>query len=418
MRAFRILKKILSVSIILGTILTLSVSAGARELKKITSVSDTFTITDEGKSPELQKYVRVNFDDGSSKFMRVNWDEISEEQYKTPGVFKVHGTLKGMPEPEYGTDCTVFVLSETKENAETEGSGLSDAAAKKREESFSIIRDDVFRYANTVTANNTLYDPNHEIINQIYNLIASYGINCGFYMIDLDSYATIGYNAESDFDTASTIKAPYCLYLMKEINKGNKSLSDILTYQERFWEISSGVIKFSTPGTQFTVEEVMNYTINISDNTGYYMLKDYGGYEGYNQMLTELGCKTWLSGGINWGKFTPHDLGVIWNEIYNFSMECEEGQYLMNLLINAKYGFIKDGLKKYDKVAHKSGFNDHGYHDAAIIFDENGEAKYIMVIMTQTITQATNKVFLAKLAVKLDELMADFYAYQESLNNK
>lgn len=353
------------------------------EITSIKSLSDI--IVKEGDAPDFPQYAIVNYSNGERKELPIKWQEFSPNDI---GVFTVYGIIEELNQE---ISCNVEVLS-------------------KRLFSFDIIRDDTF-IANKIIVNNSDYVVPDDIADKIYNIIDENNIVTGFYAISLKDYTTIGYNAYLSFHTASTVKAPYALYLMKEINKGEKSLDDRFAYQEKHWEKSSGQIKLFPYGTEFTINDILYYMIHISDNTAYYMIKDYCKYPGYNEMLEELGCQQWMSDWVNWGMFTPHDLAVIWNEIYNFSFECEEGDILLNLLIDAKYNFIKEALNDYTKVAHKSGFNDNGYHDAAIIYGDSSKKEstddYIVVIMTQTVTRAKNKVYLSELAQAIDVLMRD-----------
>ena len=352
----------------------------------LTSISPLSDIAvNEGDIFTFPQYAVANYSNGESKEFQIKWQEFDTN---TVGIFTVYGIIEELNQE---ISCNVEVLS-------------------KRLFSFDTIRDDTF-VANKITVNNSDYIVPQDIADKIYNIIAKNNIVTGFYVISLEDYTTIGYNAYLSFHTASTVKAPYALYLLKEVNKREKSLSDKFAYQEKHWEKSSGQIKLYPYGTEFTIEDILYYMIHISDNTAYYMIKDYCKYPGYNEMIEELGCQKWMSNWVNWGMFTPHDLAVIWNEIYNFSFTCDEGELLLNLLIDAKYNFIKDALNDYTKVAHKSGFNDNGYHDAAIVFGDSSKKEatddYIVVIMTQTVTRATNKAYLAELARAIDVLMRD-----------
>lgn len=361
------------------------------EPEPIVEIKPIFKTILQGELPTVPSKVEVIRKDESKTFEDVTWIPISKYSYQEVGNFTIMGTVRG-------TDISAKIFV---------------TVLPTRELGFDIIRDDTYE-KNVITVNNSDYSIPVELSDKIYNTLAiyqkKYGINAAFNVISLKDYTTIGYNADENFPVASTVKGPYALYCYKEIQKGNVSLDDILTYESRFWEVGSGILKNSKVGTKYTFRDVLHYTLNISDNSGYYMAIDHcGGSKGYNNMLNELGCQ---ATSYKWGTFTPHDLSVIWNEIYNFSFTCEEGEFLLQELLNAKYNFIKDALG-YEKIAHKSGFNAKSYDDAAIVFKNDKVNDYVVVIMTKaTYSYSINGKFLAELAKEIDAIMQDLTIYQ------
>lgn len=267
---------------------------------------------------------------------------------------------------------------------------------------------------------NSEYTIPEKLSNNFYSIIDKYSmLNIGVYAISLKDYTCIGYNESYAIDTASSVKGPFCLYVMKEIANGNHSLNETMVYTEKYYLGGSGEVQYSSFGTTYTIQELVTKCINCSDNIAYLMLQDYFGYQGYNQMITSLGCTTWLNGYTKWGKFTSEELAIIWNEIYEFSKTSEEGQFLLDLLINAKYNFIKDNMQRYSKIAHKSGFNPKAYNDAAIIFSEsdlttdlNKANDYILVIMTSPGNSGYNSTCLKELCKEMDLIMRELALQQ------
>ncbi len=366
---------------------------------KAISVDNPTRTTNQGSVPYVPTQVFVTYDDGTKKLVNVNWNPISKYSYQIAKDFYIHGTVEG-------TDLEVKCLIKVNPT---------------RDLGHAIIRDDTY-VQNTITVNNNpTYIVPEELRKKIYDTLGyyknTYGIQASFTAISLKDYTTISYNADEEYPPASTLKAPYSLYMYKEIANKRFTLDTAMAYQECYWEISCGVIKYSAPGTLWSLRNILFQTLNISDNTGYYMLRAMGGCEGYKEMLNSLGCTT-PDPYRAWANVTPHDLSVLWNEIYNFSFTCPEGELLMDTLVNAQYNFIKEGLGTYTKVAHKSGFNAKGYHDSAIIFgdsDPNAEFAtndYILTIMTKTYSQYVNNALLTSLAKSIDEVMKDLTSFQ------
>ncbi len=357
------------------------------------------TTTLEGKVPVIPTKLPVVYDDGSKKLTKINWKPISKYSFQKVNNFYIYGTPEGI-------DLEVKYLVEV---------------LPSRSLGHDIIRDDTYTRDVITVNNNDDYKIPEELSKNIYDTLSyyknTYGIKASFTTISLKDYTTISYNADDEYPPASVLKAPYALYIYKEIEKGNLSLDNMMAYQECYWEISSGIIKYSKPGTLWSLKDILHQTLDISDNTGYYMLRAMGGTAGYKEMLDNLGCTT-PNPYSAWANVTPHDLSVLWNEIYNFSFTCKEGELLLDTLVNAQYNFIKTGLGTYAKVAHKSGFNAKGYHDSAIIFgdsDPNAEFAtndYIMTIMTRTYNQTINNQLLSSLAKELDAIMKDLTLVQ------
>lgn len=235
---------------------------------------------------------------------------------------------------------------------------------------------------------------------------------CGFYMITLDGKFSIGYNIDKSIPSASTVKAPFSLYSMKQIENGYGTLDEKRVYESKHYCAGSGVIQYSKVGTEYTLEQVLYHTINVSDNTGYYMLQDKFGISGYNDYLESIGCeKMKLTGGIRWGYIYPREAALIWNEIYNYSKTSSYGEKLFELFVNAKYNFIKNAyLTKYAsldyEIAHKSGFNPNGRHDQAIVLRE--DVPYFIVITTKPKDNGSEKTFFNNTALILESIMQDY----------
>jgi len=232
-----------------------------------------------------------------------------------------------------------------------------------------------------ISINNSDFQLSEDINNRLLKAIEEIegkGLKVGFYLTDVETNMTISYNATEDFQPASSVKAGFALYAVKEIDSGKYSLNDKMKYEEKHQCGGSGSIKNSPFGTEFTLREIIHRTINESDNVGYYMLLDKFGYEGYNKMISDLGCKTWLSDYSKWGFMTPQELNLIWQEIYAYAQNSFWGGWLFEEFTNAQFNFVKQCLPEY-KSAHKSGFNQQGFHDSAVVF---GDRTYIMTIMT------------------------------------
>ena len=257
-----------------------------------------------------------------------------------------------------------------------------------------------------VFVNNTDYTIPAELLQKLNNKIQQANDDLSFYVVDLNTYATIGYNIDREMNSACVVKAAYCLYVFQQIEKGNGSLDEILTFESRHYYPSSGTIKNSPFGTQFTLREVLYRTINISDNCGYYMLVDRFGRDGYNRWLDSLGVQYLhlLRPTSNWTSVCTRDLAIIWNEIYSYYQTGTlTAKTMFNYFLNAQYNYLKVLLPGY-QIAHKSGWTQTTFNDAGIVL-EHSEGPYLIAILTSD----REGNILCPLAKYLDEIMVDYF---------
>ncbi|MEG1256199.1 serine hydrolase [Clostridium sp.] len=272
------------------------------------------------------------------------------------------------------------------------------------------IRNDVYEEGK-VCVQNSEFTISEELLDEINNVIIGYGSQSSFYVVSMEDNMTFGYNPDMVFETASTIKAPFALYCFKEIAAGNGSLSEEKVYEERFYRDGSGILQYEPIGGIYTLEQLLFYTIDCSDNIAYYMIHDRFWNEGYNNMLKDLGCEQYyLPNGSRWGWASPKSAALIWREIYKFSKECYEGDIYFNMLLNAQYSYIKPGLPEY-KSAHKSGWTEVLCHDTGIVF---AEKPYIIAIMTDNSGYWSGSEQIRKLSICADKVMKEYVLWLEN----
>lgn len=260
----------------------------------------------------------------------------------------------------------------------------------------------------TVTVNNSDYTVDPSIVERIFSDLEAYRYMSGFYAIDLETRMSVGYNADEKFFTASTVKAGYALYCFKAIAAGNGSYTDTVKFQQRHTCEGSGSIQRSEFGTAYTIKNLLYHMIYESDNCAYYMLIDYFGLDGYNEMVAELGIDHVLTYDSKWGYLSPHELGLIWNAIYEFRDDGEDGERLWRYLTTNQFNEIAVELTEYSVIAHKSGWGYPGYHDSGVVCAEHD---YVIVVMTDT--SKKNYCFY-ELTRRVDDIMRDYWSWLDT----
>ncbi len=279
------------------------------------------------------------------------------------------------------------------------------------EEPKTIININELEFSDSeVSTDNTEFKLSDELTQKINNAINNYGGYCSFIAINLNDGMSFGYNVDKTYKTASTIKAPFSLYAFQEMDKGNGSLDELKTYEERFRRDGSGILKSKKSGTDYTLKDLFYYTINYSDNVAYYMVHDRFYNDSYNDFLKELGCsQLYLNNGAKWGQINARSMAIIWQEIYKYKDETENGKHLFELFTNADYNYIKEGMKKY-KSGHKSGWTPTEIHDCAIVFAEDD---YIVVILNNNNGNYSGKSQLLKISGCIEEVINEYTNYKK-----
>lgn len=284
---------------------------------------------------------------------------------------------------------------------------------KPIEEPKTIININEYNFSNTeVSVCNSDFKISDDLTNKINKYIQNFGGECSFLVINLDDGMAFGYNVDKTFKTASTIKAPFSLYAFKEMDKGNGNLDELKTYKEKFRRDGSGVLKDEKSGVDYTLRDLFFYTIHYSDNVAYYMVHDRFYSDEYNNFLKELGCsQLYLYNGAKWGRINARSMAIIWQEIYKYKDETDNGQHLFELFTNADYNYMTQGMTKL-KSAHKSGWTPTEVHDSGIIFAEDD---YIAITLNNNINY-NGKKQLIKMSGCIEEVINEYTIYKE--NNK
>ena len=270
-----------------------------------------------------------------------------------------------------------------------------DIASKKYTNNVINILDSDFKISN-------------ELSNEIYNNLKNYGALSSFYIVSLDDGMSIGYNVDRAYETASSIKAPYALYIYEEIAKGNIDPDQKITYEEKYYNKGTGVVKKAEYGTEFTVRELVYYSLHESDNVAHIMLHKTFGVKGYNEMLKNLGTKQlYLTATNPWGFTSCRAAALFWQEVYNFSIRDVEGVNFLNILTNFKYNYFKEIIPNTESAT-KAGFASRDVVATGIVF---GDHPYIAVAVANKGGNIGAYTQVLKLIGNMNDIMNEYDTY-------
>lgn len=261
---------------------------------------------------------------------------------------------------------------------------------------------------NTISIADSNFKISDSLLTEIYSSINEYGAANSFYIVSLDDGMSIAYNVDKSYETASSIKAPYALYLYEQISEGNIDPNQEIMYEEHHYNKGTGVIKKSEFGTMYTVRDLIYYSVNDSDNIAHQMLHKTFGVKGYNDMLRNLGTKQlYLTASNPWGYTSPRSAALIWQEIYNFSIRSEDGITFLNLLSNGKYNYFKEVMPSIPSAS-KTGFANRDVVETGIVF---GDRPYIAIAIANKGGNIGAYTQVLKLVSYMNDIMNEYNEY-------
>ncbi|MBO5928898.1 MAG: serine hydrolase [Clostridia bacterium] len=243
---------------------------------------------------------------------------------------------------------------------------------------------------------------------QLSKLCEECGTTIAAYYKDLITGYSVEYRADTDFQTASVIKAPYVKFLLES----GVDRTELLKSTTR--QGGSGCVDDFPLGTEFTVEQLMEYAIRYSDNTAYYMLCKRFGFEEFMEYAKSIGVNITLK--LNFpkprvGYLSARNAGLYFEDIARYlENDSPEAKLLKQWLTTTEETRqIPAAFENKYTVAHKYGAQgNEAYHDAAVVY---AEKPYVLVILS-TMTPYDKEAIATfhKIAGMVDTLQTAFYA--------
>lgn len=217
------------------------------------------------------------------------------------------------------------------------------------------------------------------ITNDLENLFNENDLNFAFKYKDMYTGFSLSYNSSQDIFAASTIKAPEAIYIYKEAEKNNINLDEYLTYTSNFYTDGTGILKDTTPNKDYSIHDLVKYSIVNSDNIAHLMLNNKYNSQNIYNYWSNLGTTSIFKYNNPWGNINANDATIVMEELYNYYINPNNkySNELMNYFINSW-----KVITNYDsnlKVASKSGWSGTSLHDMTLVLDEN---PYTLVILT------------------------------------
>ncbi len=226
-----------------------------------------------------------------------------------------------------------------------------------------------------------------ELIDKKVNeYLGEYKDNVAIYFKNLNTNEEYTLNENTYYVSASTNKVPLSMLILDEVHKGEKSLDDLLYFNEEDRELGSGVLLNLEDIPNLTINEAIYLSIVNSDNIAKNMLTRVA-----KNGITEYMRQIMKDNRIPYGNYiTARQLGVLLNRLYENPDKNPYYDMLIDYMTKTAYHDRLDKYLDYNKVAHKIGNYYRYYHDVGIIY---GEDPYILVILTKDIGELSKEPY-------------------------
>lgn len=245
-------------------------------------------------------------------------------------------------------------------------------------------------------------------VNSLRNNLKSYvpnlPVKTGVYFEYLPSGTSIGVNEKDIFFSASLIKVPLAMRVYSKIASAELKLDQALTIEERHIDKGSGDLWQSGAGTKKTVDELVDYLLQKSDNTAYRVLLEATGSEKieengkkalYNDVFQYLDIPDDQAGGNN--GVTPKNYVSILRSLYlSAYLPYTDSNRILETMTGSTFReWLPQPIPADVKVAHKFGKYDAEpkeysvFSDCGIVYFPKRPYALCVMVNTQNEQQAS-----------------------------
>lgn len=216
-----------------------------------------------------------------------------------------------------------------------------------------------------------LSDDTRNALNAAAQALTDQGADVGYLLFDLETGRGVAANIDARVFVASSIKAPYALFLCEtQFDAGGASIDDTLG------------------DSDLTLGSLVEAAVSESDNDAYHTLRNRFAGPAFGTWLDSLG----IGSGFSREQFTPsytaRESALLWMRMHAYlNSDAPSAPWLRGLLENARVSFMRHAIGYGDvSVLSKAGWydgegeNEDGFCDSGIV-SENGH-DYLLTVMT------------------------------------
>ncbi|MEP6711103.1 MAG: serine hydrolase [Ferruginibacter sp.] len=261
---------------------------------------------------------------------------------------------------------------------------------------------------------------------QIEKLIEHFNGDIGIYVHDLKHDRIININADTIFPTASIVKIPILLGIMRKIETGELSYHQQLVYKDSlYYSEGDDILSAFKDSSTIELSKVIMLMLTISDNCASLWLQGLsGGGKRINELLDSLGftstrVNSRTAGRENnrtiygWGQTSPREMATIMERIVKAQILSKESGEKMLRLLSRQY-WDEQAMSQVPAgvfMADKNGAVDKSRNEILYVNSKNNP--YIFSIFTKnnkdTSWEATNEAWV--LTKKISALLWKYYSH-------
>lgn len=246
-----------------------------------------------------------------------------------------------------------------------------------------------------------------ELLDELYAVLRRHGADAGYLYYNPHTGGSLEYNADEKFSSGSIIKAVYA----RSILDSSIDLSAEYEMTEEMLNSQYELVNGQPVGTLFTAEELIRAAIVKSDNTAYKMLYNYIGYSKFNEYAAGLGLPQRMTDENYWFRLTARESAIYFKEIYAFSKQHVNGEFMLECLANAEYRDMFSSALPDKTVHEKYGYlpqeDFYTLGDCAIV---SGDTDYILTAYVRNTGENLDVKFfqdVAEITDKIHELLTE-----------
>ena len=242
-----------------------------------------------------------------------------------------------------------------------------------------------------------------ELTEELYAVLRRHGADAGFLYYNPHTGGSLEYNADEKFSSGSIIKAIYA----RSILDSSIDLTAEYEMTEEMLNSQYELVNGQPVGTMFTAEELIRAALVKSDNTAYKMLYNYVGYSKFNEYAAGLGLPQRMTDENYWFRLTARESAIYFKEIYAFSKQHVNGEFMLECMANAEYRDMFSAVLTDKTVHEKYGYlpqeDFYTLGDCAIV---SGNTDYILVAYVRNTGENLDVKFFQDVAGITDKIHA------------
>lgn len=244
-------------------------------------------------------------------------------------------------------------------------------------------------------------DSAKEFVDDLYAVLRRHGADAGFLYYNPHTGGSLEYNADEKFSSGSIVKAIYA----RSILDSSIDLTAEYEMTEEMLNSQYELVNGQPVGTLFTAEELIRAALVKSDNTAYKMLYNYIGYSKFNEYAAELGLPQRMTDENYWFRLTARESAIYFKEIYAFSKQHVNGEFMLECMANADYRDMFSAALADKTVHEKYGYlpqeDFYTLGDCAIV---SGGTDYVLVAYVRNTGENLDVKFFQDVAEITDKI--------------